>query len=212
LAVMSAKEGRNDKKYPTCGETKMKKLSVGLASAIVLGLLLASVASVRVINRPTDTSSSANELQSLPNVFAANAGGPLQLFLRIEGVPGESTDKDHKNWIDVVSYNWGLSMSGDVVQAGYFNVTMGVSKASPKLLEYAATGKHSAQAILCANGPQTRNFLCWYMEDVWVGYYRTSGSGAGAIEQVGLDFCKIRIDYVDSQGNKVSYEWTKCAT
>ena len=187
----------------------MRRLTVALVSAIVLGLLVASVASVRVINRPADTSSSVNELQLVPNVFAANAGGPLQLFLRIEGVLGESTDKDHKGWIDVLSYNWGLSMSGDMVQAGYFNVTLGVSRASPKLLEYATTGAHSAQAILCANGPQTKNFLCWYMDDVRVGYYRTSGSGASAIEQVGLDFCKIKIDYVDSQGNKVTYEWQK---
>lgn len=192
----------------------MKRLSVVLASAIVLGLLLASIASVRVINRPADTSSSVDELQLLPNVFAANAGGPLGLFLRIEGVEGESTDKDHKGWIDVLSYNWGLSMSmkekEKVIQAGYFNVTMGVSTASPKLLEYATTGKVSKQAILCANYPQMENFLCWSFENVWVGYYRTSGSSASAIEQVGLDFCKIGIDYVDSQGNKVSYTWTKC--
>ncbi len=30
-------------------------------------------------------------------------------FLKLSGIPGESTDEKHKDWIEVLSWNWGLS-------------------------------------------------------------------------------------------------------
>ncbi|MCJ7600165.1 MAG: type VI secretion system tube protein Hcp, partial [Desulfobulbaceae bacterium] len=34
---------------------------------------------------------------------------PADDFLKIEGIDGESTDDKHKGWIEVLSYNWGVS-------------------------------------------------------------------------------------------------------
>lgn len=33
----------------------------------------------------------------------------LDMFLKIDGIPGESTDARHRDEIDVLSYNWGES-------------------------------------------------------------------------------------------------------
>ncbi len=30
-------------------------------------------------------------------------------FLKIEGIKGESTDDKHKDWIEILSYSWGVS-------------------------------------------------------------------------------------------------------
>ena len=37
----------------------------------------------------------------------------ISIYLKIDGVTGESTDKAHKGWIDVQSYSWGTTMTFD---------------------------------------------------------------------------------------------------
>src|SRR5512141_296981 len=66
-------------------------------------------------------------------------------FLKIDGVPGESSDDKHKDWIEVLSYSWGVSQpsSGSASTAGGataeranfsdFSVVKALDKASPKL-------------------------------------------------------------------------------
>ena len=34
---------------------------------------------------------------------------PFDSFIKIDGVPGESTDSKHKDWIEVLSFHWGVS-------------------------------------------------------------------------------------------------------
>ena len=49
-------------------------------------------------------------LLSIPAlVHALPAMGAVQMFLDIAGIPGESTDKDHKDWIEVLSYSLGVA-------------------------------------------------------------------------------------------------------
>ncbi len=33
-------------------------------------------------------------------------------FLKLDGIPGESTDDKHKDWIELLSYNWGATQMG----------------------------------------------------------------------------------------------------
>ena len=36
----------------------------------------------------------------------------VDMFLKIDGIPGESTDDRHKDEIDILSYAWGESQPG----------------------------------------------------------------------------------------------------
>ena len=42
----------------------------------------------------------------------------VDMFLKIDGVKGESKDKTHKQDIDVVAWSWGMSNSGSAHQGG----------------------------------------------------------------------------------------------
>ena len=33
----------------------------------------------------------------------------IDMFLKVEGVTGESKDANHASWIDVLSFNWGAA-------------------------------------------------------------------------------------------------------
>src|SRR6266545_2397745 len=102
-------------------------------------------------------------------------------FLAIEGIKGESTDKDHPDEIVIHSWSWGLgnpaspSAGGGGAGAGKvsiqdFNFTMPVSKASPVLMQACATGKHFKDATLSARkaGERQQDFLVFKMNDVLI--------------------------------------------
>ncbi len=75
-------------------------------------------------------------------------------FLKIDGIPGESTDDKHKEWIEIESYQQGLTQpasatassvggaSAERVNFGPLIVSKLVDKASAKLFEACCTGKH----------------------------------------------------------------------
>jgi type VI secretion system secreted protein Hcp len=37
---------------------------------------------------------------------------PVDMFLRLDELEGEAQDADHKGWVDVLAWSWGLSQSG----------------------------------------------------------------------------------------------------
>ncbi len=100
-------------------------------------------------------------------------------FLKIATVPGESTDDKHKDWIEVLSYSWGVSQeiagnrstggaaSSGRVEAGHFSIVHVLDKASPKLFLSCCKGEHikDVKVELCrATGDKQK-----YMEYAMIG-------------------------------------------
>ncbi|EPC4310549.1 type VI secretion system tube protein Hcp, partial [Cronobacter sakazakii] len=42
----------------------------------------------------------------------------IDMFLKVEGVTGESKDANHSSWIDVLSFNWGAAQPGNMAVGG----------------------------------------------------------------------------------------------
>jgi type VI secretion system secreted protein Hcp len=130
-------------------------------------------------------------------------------YLQIEGVPGESRDSKHKDWIDIMSWSFGESNPGTMqagagagagkVQMSDINFMTRMSKASPKLFLACANGQHMKEATLVGvrrgRGTQ-QEFLTWTFSDVLVSSYQTSGSdGTEVMDSVALAFSKLRVEY-----------------
>jgi type VI secretion system secreted protein Hcp len=130
-------------------------------------------------------------------------------FLQITGVPGESKDSKHKDWIDVLAWSFGESNPGTLGTGGGggagkvtmqdISFTTRMSKASPKLFLSCATGKHMNEAKLVGvhGGAMQQEYLTWTFSDVLVSSYQTQGSGGDDIvmDQVSLAFSKVRVEY-----------------
>ena len=68
----------------------------------------------------------------------------MTIFLKLDGIEGESTDSKHKGEIDLESWSWGESQSGGHSAGGGggagkvsmqdFHFVMKINKASPKLM------------------------------------------------------------------------------
>ena len=147
-------------------------------------------------------------------------------FLNIDGVPGESTDDKHKGWIEVLSYSHGAtqpssatasSAGGGTTERVTFDdlmVTKHIDKASAKLHELCASGKHIATVTLqlCRAGGDKLQYMEVKMEQVVISSVQATGmasapastgnSSAGdnlPTEQVTFDFGKIKWTYTQQK-------------
>jgi type VI secretion system secreted protein Hcp len=149
-------------------------------------------------------------------------------YLKIEGIPGESTADKHKGEIDIESYSWGLStpqQPGGRPGAGRAQFerlafTKHLDASSPKLAEAVANGRHFQTAVLTAEtgGENPRAYLVVTLEDVLISSYHTSGAEADALpaDQFTLNYARIRYSYTPqdedgSQGMPVTFCWIVAA-
>src|SRR5215510_127021 len=127
----------------------------------------------------------------------------VDMFLKIDGIPGESTDANHKDEIDILAYTWGESQPAAPSASGSgalptgkvtmqdFHFVMRVNKASPKLFLSCANGARIKNAFLTVrrSGANPVEFLKWTLTDVTVASYQTANgvpSGEIPTDQVSL--------------------------
>jgi type VI secretion system secreted protein Hcp len=166
----------------------------------------------------------------------SQAGGPnADMFLKLDGIGGDSTDDKHKNEINVTSFAFALGRGGDGTGSGAGVAgtvpgakgrlqTMRVDKlydaASPKLFRAAASGQHIKSAVLTfrRSGDNDVEFLTYTLSDVQVTSYDQGGKDGDARdlgsleEEVGLTAAKVHVteQTVDSDGKKgpvVNADW-----
>ena len=133
----------------------------------------------------------------------------IDVFLRVDGIEGESKDARHRGEIDVVTFAWGASNPaghGTGTGAGTGRVTFqdvsftaSTSKASPKLFLACASGQHIRSAVLTVrkSGAQQQDFLKVTMTDVTVSSYSQTGdvSATVPVDQVALTFARFQVSY-----------------
>ena len=141
---------------------------------------------------------------------------PFDAFLKINGVPGESSDAKHKEQIEVLSYSWGVdqpqtnsasshgSLSAERANFHPFVVVKAIDKASPKLAVGCAGGDHYTEAILeiCRAGGDKQPYMEYKMTDVMVTSYRPGGTGGGEqlpLEEVSFSYGKIEWKYTQTK-------------
>jgi type VI secretion system secreted protein Hcp len=151
----------------------------------------------------------------------------VDMFLKIEGVEGESRDSKHGKEIDVLAWSWGASNSGSAhvgggSGAGKVNVqdlsfTKYVDKSSPTLLTKVCDGTHFTKATLVlrkAGGDSPIEYFKMEMEQVMVTAISTGGSGGEdrLTENVTLNFAKFKVFYIEqtekgAEGAKPKFGW-----
>jgi len=132
-------------------------------------------------------------------------------FLKIDGIPGESTDAKHKGAIDLESFSWGETNTGSgagsragggagKVAMQDFHFTSRVNKASPSLFLACASGKHIKDAVLTARkaGKGQQDYLVFKFRDLLISSYQIGGAEAAGdvpMDQVSFNFGQIEFEY-----------------
>jgi len=134
-------------------------------------------------------------------------------FLKVQKIKGESTDKDHKDWIEFESFSWGASQMGsgprstggaassERVDLQDITLTKRLDSASADLLYHCCLGDDVGPVeIQCcrATGAKTCYLNIKLSEGVVVSSYAPSGAGgSGELpdESVSFNFGKVDYEY-----------------
>jgi type VI secretion system secreted protein Hcp len=156
---------------------------------------------------------------------------PFDAFLKIDGIPGESTDDKHADWIEVLSYSCGITQptSGSASTGGGataeranfqdFSIVKVLDKASPKIALACADGTHIKEVILelCRAGGEKVKYMEYKLGNCIISSCRPGGSAQGGetlpLEEVSFNYGKIEWTYVQqkradgSGGGQVAAGW-----
>ena len=142
-------------------------------------------------------------------------------FLKIDVIPGESTDDAHAEWIELLSFSHGVSQeaSGAASSGGSlsaercdhqdFSVVKTLDKASPKLNLFCCNGTHieKINIQLCRAGGDKQTYMEYKMSGCIVKSVRPGGSAQGGealpLEEVSFSYGKIEWTYTETAGGEV---------
>jgi type VI secretion system secreted protein Hcp len=133
----------------------------------------------------------------------------VDMFIKIDGIKGESKDSKHKGEIDVLAWSWGLSNSGTFHSgggggAGKANVqdlsfTKYVDAGSADLQLSCATGKHIKNATLVVRkaGDKPLEYIIIVLTECLITSVSTGGSGGEdrLTENVTINFEEVHYTY-----------------
>ncbi|MFY8178231.1 MAG: Hcp family type VI secretion system effector [Limnohabitans sp.] len=131
------------------------------------------------------------------------------IFLKIDGIDGESMDSSHKNEIEVLNWSWQVLQDANMHQGsggGSGKATVkdlqfihNMDRSSPNLMKFCLTGKHipSAQLTVRKAGGNPLEYLKITMTDVVITNVQPYGSSDDETlkENVSLAFAKIKQEY-----------------
>lgn len=129
------------------------------------------------------------------------------IFIKIDGISGESQDESHRGEIQVHSWRWKMSqpssmMSGSGGGAGKAMVNdlefvHQIDRASPNLMRYCLTGRHVPKVVLSTRkaGGIPMDFLTITMGDVVITGVEPIVAGDSYYEHVTLSFSRVKNEY-----------------
>lgn len=137
----------------------------------------------------------------------------VDMFLKLEGIKGESQDAKHKDEIDVLAWSWGASQSGTTHMGGGggagkanfqdLSITKWVDKSSPGLIKHVAKGTHipTANLVVRKAGDNPLEYIKLDLKDVIVTSVATGGSGGEdrLTENVTLNFGEFKMIYTPQE-------------
>ncbi|MBI4329217.1 MAG: type VI secretion system tube protein Hcp [Chloroflexi bacterium] len=140
----------------------------------------------------------------------------VDMFLKLGDIKGESTDKKHEGWIEVLSYSWGVSQPASATATGAastgavtaekasfqdFTIVKRLDKASPLLMLTCARGERLPEVTIQLAEAQRGGlaFMKYTMSDCLISSVKPGGSAQGGeslpLEEVSFSFVKVELNY-----------------
>jgi len=159
---------------------------------------------------PTEEKPSSNGLVEPQATSTTTNSGTNKIFLNIDGIAGESTDSKHDEWIDVISFNHGISQpalstttrTAERSAHQDFVVIKELDKSSPKLALACCNGSHITEVIIEVCQAETSDkYMRYTLTDVIVASISQNGSSqsenARPIEEISLRYGRIDWSYTE---------------
>ena len=133
---------------------------------------------------------------------------PCDIFMKLEGVDGESKDSTKAGETDIHTFSWGVHNSADMSLGGgggqgkasfsEISFSKNFCKASPVLAQKCAQGTHIPSAVFTfrKSGDKPVEYKIITLTDVMVtSVNHSAGSGGEISESVSFGYAKIETKY-----------------
>jgi type VI secretion system secreted protein Hcp len=134
----------------------------------------------------------------------------VDMFLKLDGIKGESQDHKHKDEIHIESFSWGMSQTGahgagggggaGKVSVHDISVTKFVDKSTPNLMLHCCNGKHIPNGLITVRkaGEKPVEYLKIKLVDILISGVQDAGHGSDLItENVTINFAKFHVEYTE---------------
>jgi type VI secretion system secreted protein Hcp len=151
----------------------------------------------------TDTSGTGN---TQPFDTSQTGGPSADIFLSIDGIPGDSTDAQHKNQISIESFAFlakrPATRTVGAVRFSALRLDKVYDVSSPRILSAATSGRHLKSATVTfstGSDPGGTNVLTYKLSDVAVSSYEQGGANPdtkalGSLEEeIGLSPARVQV-------------------
>ncbi len=140
----------------------------------------------------------------------------MAIYMKIEGIDGDVTHQEHKNWLDISSLQWGVGRGISTPVGSAKNreasepsisevvVTKLMDASSVKLFTEACTGQKGkkVQIHLVSTGNPGKTYMEYTLENALVSGYSVSTNGDRPSESISFNFTKIETKYTPlGEGN-----------
>lgn len=155
---------------------------------------------------------------------AQRSFGAIDMFLKLSGIPGESTDATHPREIVALGFSQVVASGGGTTKPSFTDLRINklVDAATPLLYLNAAQATHLNQAVLTVRSTSSVlkpvEFYQIILTDVIITDVETSGAAGDGrpIESVSLKFARIEWRYVPvnpdgSLGTPIITTWNVAA-
>ena len=135
----------------------------------------------------------------------------MGIFLQLEGIESDATDKNHKGWIACDSYSGGTmrpmflqtggGMQRETSSADLHEISlrMKMHKGSPKVMTASLVGparKATIHITRAGDDSGTKNYLEIILSDVFVSRYSMDCDGDTPWESIALNYTKIEKKFI----------------
>ena len=138
------------------------------------------------------------------------------MFIKFDGVNGESTDDTHKQECELFSFSFGASNAANITSATTgaaaagrvsiqdFSISKRIDDASSTIFNKMAVGDHFATATVTIRKPSGQaplEFLIYKFSECYITSYSISGSDGGGnpIESVSFASKKVTFQYTSQE-------------
>jgi type VI secretion system secreted protein Hcp len=139
----------------------------------------------------------------------------VDMFLKLDGIKGESLDHKHKDEIHVESFSWGMTQSGahgvgggggaGKVNVHDLSVSKFLDKASPILMLHVCNGKHIKEGLITVRkaGDKPVEYLKIKLFDILLSGLQHAGHSGGDLltENLTLNFAKFQVEYTPQKAD-----------
>jgi type VI secretion system secreted protein Hcp len=150
----------------------------------------------------------------------------VDMFLKLDGIKGESKDHKHPDEIHIESFSWGLSQTGahgvgggggaGKVNVHDISITKFLDKSSPELMLACCNGKHIPSGLVTVRkaGETPVEYLKIKLTDILISGIQHAGHGSDLLtENLSLNFAKFNLEYQEqgadgkAKGGPVTIGW-----